>query len=158
MSKRYFKKELPESAVYIAGHPLKFDILETEDPTLAAQLDACISRGIGGVIALSAEQFAAESQKKTSGINYESAFKQNPQQRQSELSTLHALHAAGAGDKQRAQPNLVAKTNPGDSPVSGRAMPEPVSVPSPNAFSGIFAKPKTAKKSDVKAATAPAAT
>ena len=153
MPKRYYLKELPQSAVYISGHPFKFDILETEDPGLISQLDACVARHVGGVMAITKEQFEVEAQKKTSGIICESGPKQKPPtQRNSELSTLHALHAAGASDRMRAQPSLVA--GPNDSKVSGRPMPDPISVPSPNSFSGLFAKPKTAKASDVKSTVA----
>jgi hypothetical protein len=150
MSKRYFKKELPDSAVYIGGHPFKFDVLETEDPTMIAQLDACISRQVGGIIAITQEQYAAEAQKKTNGIRYEPNFTPSPNlQRSSELSTLRALRAAEAGVN-RAPSAFPLSAN--DSNVTGRPRPDPISVPSPNQFSGIFLKPVTAKASDVKAA------
>lgn len=156
MSKRYYQKELSNSPVYIGGHPVKFDILETEDLTLISELDNCIRRGIGGIIAMSAEEYAVESQKKTSGTSSGSVFSHNPnQQRHSELSAQRQRLAAEGAAANGRHPPSGQFTREGAMPTSGRPIPDPISVPSPNAFSGLFVKPPTAKASEVKAKTKP---
>lgn len=164
MATRFYKKEIPESPVYVAGVPLKFEVLSTEDPTMIAELDRCIHFGRGGIVSITAEQFEEESKKKQTGISSESGYKQ--QRQRQELSSLHTSRSLAVGADVRigeafASPQL----NPFGGPMEGRAhtprnqfglpggpagptggkpMPDPIELPT-----GADFKPPTAKLVDV---------
>ena len=152
-------------AVYINGTPLKFEVLETADPTLIAELDRCIQFGRGGVFSISAEEFAEESKKKLSETNSESGYKQRRQRL--ELSSLHINpnRVAGAVSAEVGQTFASPQLSPFGGPLEGRAhtprnqfglpggpagpsgakpMPDPIELPT-----GADFKPPTAKMSDV---------
>ena len=132
---RFFAKELADSALYIMGHPMKFDIMATQDTLLIAELDKCVKKGIGGVTTISESQYQEEVKKKELGTNSPSSS--NGQRKQ----VLSALHLS-----QNVRPVAGRQINvqPGASQVTGR-MPEPIEVPSPQSF-GL---PPIAKTIDV---------
>jgi hypothetical protein len=140
---KFYRKELPDTPVYINGAPVRFEVLRTEDQTMINELDACIARHMGGIVAITEEEFLVLDQKKTSETSYGSAFKQRQSSQQGPSGLRSRLAAATAE-----LPGL--PVDPNALPVSGRPIPQPVQVPSPNKFSGIFIKPSTAKASDVK--------
>lgn len=142
---RFYRKELPETPVYVNGAPIRFDILKTEDPTLISHLDACIREQRAGIIAITEEEYEVEAKKKANGKS--SAYDSSPRLRRQELSARPNLAAGGADDTARAFQRVAAMPQvggPGTSPVSGRQMPDPIQVPSPEKFSGVFVKPPTA--------------
>src|SRR4030095_9689667 len=61
---KYYRKEIPEQAVLIFGHPYRFDFLATEDTSLIHELDKCIAKQRGGVIAITQEEYDSELKKK----------------------------------------------------------------------------------------------
>ena len=132
---RYYSKDLPESPVYIMGHPMKFDILATQDTLLITELDKCVKKGVGGVATMSEADYNEAVKKKELSGNSPSSS--NGQRRQ----VLSALHL-----QQNVQPvaGRQIKVLPGASQVTGR-MPEPIEVPSPQSF-GL---PPLAKTTDV---------
>jgi hypothetical protein len=154
---RYYSKEIPDSAVFVNGAAMRFDILETSDATLIAELDKCIARGIGGVLSITAEQYAEELKKKADGNL--SGFNSNsrPQRRELSAHQLGGLRAAGESgnangqfaapqqpDRARNQHGLGAIREPAK-------MPDPIEVPTTESFAGMFSKPPTAKLKDMKA-------
>lgn len=157
---KYYVKELPQTPIYVRGQPIKFDLLETSDPVLIQELDKCVVKGIAGVISVTKEKYDEELKKKASGNSSE--FNSRPSNRRQELSAFHARRAAEAQGKgssfQFGEHGTFAApqrdtTPPNVSGVTGRPMPDPIEVPSPSAFSGIFLKPApTAKASEVNAA------
>lgn len=156
MSNRYYLKELPETAVYIAGSPMKFDLLETADPLLISELNKCVTRGVGGIIEITETQYRDELKKKEQESNSRRSLNQ-PRGRQ-ELSALHARRAAEARGKGSSFLHNGMFAPPQNdrqphSPVSGRPMPDPIEVPSPSVFSGVFLKkPPTAPASEIESA------
>lgn len=159
---RYYSKEIPESAVFINGTAMRFDILETADQTLVTELDKCIERGIGGVISMTKEEYDEEVKKKVSGLSSPSSLRQQHQRQELSANQLAGLRAAGAvGNNingQFAAPQVPMGRN--HTPHSqfglpnGRAqtpMPDPIQVPSVEDFAAAFAKPPTAKMSEVNA-------
>lgn len=154
---RYYSKEIPDSAVFINGAAMRFDILETNDAVLIAELDKCIARGIGGVLSITAEQYAEEAKKKAEGNS--SGFNSNskPQRRELSAHQLGGLRAAGAngnGSGQFAAPQQPerARNQHGLGPVREPAkMPDPIEVPTAESFAGVFTKPQTAKLKDMRA-------
>lgn len=156
MPTKYYQKELPESAVYVKGAPLKFDLLQTQDPSLIEELDRCVSRGVGGVISITEAQYQEELKKKE--LESSSRHSSNQPRGRQELSAPSARHVAEAIDRTKSLVNGGMFAGPqrdkNSSPVSGRPMPEPILVPSPNEFSGIFTKPPpTAKASEIESAS-----
>lgn len=157
--RKFYSKEIPESPVYVAGHPLVFDYLETEDAALIAELDKCVARGIGGVMSVTQEQFEVEVKKK----NNESPLNGHSKQRQQrpELSALQlaGLRAVEGGGKvsqfARPQQPTANPHNRHGLPISGNApgpmpsMPDPIEVPTPESF-GPITKPPTVKAKDLK--------
>lgn len=117
------------------GQPLKFDILATQDTLLIAELDKCAARGVGGVMTLTEAQYNEEVKKKETGQSLLNSS--NPSKRRQVLSALHLNVRPVAGG----QINLP----PTGSAVTGRHIPEPIEVPSPQSF-GL---PPLAKTSDV---------
>lgn len=154
---RYFSKEIPESAVVINGTSMRFDILETADPILIRELDACIARGVGGVISISESQYQEEVKKKASGNPSHDSL--NPRRQRQELSAnqllnLRAAVGVGNANGQFAQPQMGRPHTPNNSfglPRAQGPAPDPIEVPSAADFAAAFAKPPTAKMSEVKA-------
>lgn len=142
---RFFAKDLPESPVFVMGHPMTFDFLETSDPTLIAELENCIRRSVGGVSEISAETYAEEIKKKErerlSGNN------SKPQFRRTELSFIGSPGAAAHGSSftRRQQPEVNHAPS-----VNGQPMPDPIEVPAASSFT----LPPTAKMKDLKASKA----
>mgnify|MGYP000022248475 CR=1 FL=1 len=94
---KYYKKEIPEMPVYVNGTPLKFEVLETADPLLIAELDKCIQFSRGGVSEISAAEFEEESKKKQNATRSESGYKQQRQRQELSSQQLAQSLAAGAG-------------------------------------------------------------
>ncbi len=163
MPRKYYTKEIPDSGLLILGNSLRFDLLETEDAALIAELDKCIARGVGGIISLTEDQYNEELKKKSAGILSNGGLRKQPQRQ--ELSALHLPRhlAAGAGGTnpdgqfakpqtpvgRTATPHLRSGLPNGQGPSA--QMPDPIEVPSAAEFSGMLAKPPTAKMSSVKA-------
>lgn len=93
---KYYKKDIPEMPVYVNGTPLKFEVLETADPTLIAELDNCIRNSRGGVTEITAEEYAEESKKKLNETRSESGYKQQRQRLELSSPLLNRNLAAGA--------------------------------------------------------------
>lgn len=156
---RYFSKEIPESAVVINGTSMRFDLLETADQILINELDACIARGVGGVVSISEAQYQEEVKKKASGNSSHNSL--NPRRQRQELSAnqllnLRAVAGAGNGNAngQFAQPQMGRPHTPNNSfglPRAQGPAPDPIEVPSAADFAAALAKPPTAKMSEVKA-------
>jgi hypothetical protein len=158
MATKYYRKEIPEMPFYVHGTPLKFEVLETSDAALIAELDKAIHFGRGGIIAINKEEFEEESKKKPSGTISESAYKQK--QHRHELSALHQDPRFAAGDVADAFRFGVARpqerehnphTRPGlpggaIGPAGSRPMPDPIELPTT-----VDLKPPTAKLSEVAA-------
>jgi hypothetical protein len=145
----YYRKEIPESPVYVKGAPMSFDFLETSDPTLIAEFTACIRGQRGGIIEMTKEEYESEIKKKENGIGSESSFR--PRMRQQGLSAFNLQGRRAAvpdGSAMLARPQIAVGKN--DSQVSGRPMPDPIQVPSPGAFKGAFKRPPTGKMPDPK--------
>lgn len=138
---KYYAKDLPESPVFVLGHPMMFEFLETGDPTLIAELDNCVRRGVGGVREISAETYAEELKKK----ELEKRFGNNskPQHRRTELSFIGSPGAAAHGSSftRRQQPEVNHAPS-----VNGQPMPDPIEVP----VASSFALPPTAKMKELK--------
>lgn len=163
---RHYGKEIPESAVWINGVPLKFEILETADPTTIAELDKCIAHGRGGVYSITEEQYAEELKKKESGISSSSSSMQ-PRSRQ-ELSALHfpqrpvavdGAHVDFGGTFARFQDREQKPHNqhglpggsigPAGNSSTARPMPDPIEIPKPSELKPN--RPPTAKLSEIAA-------
>lgn len=156
--RKFYSKEIPESPVYVAGHPLVFDVLETEDAALIAELDKCVARGVGGVMTITQEQFEVEVKKKSNGQLSNGSLR--PKQQRQELSAmqlagLRAVEGAGKVSQfARPQQPTANPHNRHGLPVSGNApgpipaLPDPIEVPTPESF-GPISKPPTAKAKDV---------
>jgi hypothetical protein len=159
--RKFYAKDLPESPVYVAGHPLIFDFLETEDAALISELDKCIAYSRGGVTEITEDRFKEEVKKKENGNN--SANSLRPRMQRTELQAVQwdALRAAGAegsrGQFAKPQvferehrphnrPGLPAATGPSPT-ANGRAMPDPIEVPTAESFGEI--RPPTAKLKDI---------
>lgn len=170
---RYYGKEIAELPVYVNGVPLKFDILETTDPALIAELDKCIAKGRGGVYSITVEKYAEELKKKGSGQPLQSDS--TPRHSRQELSALHSQQVLaavgrdqldqsrfGAGTFAKPQdrehrphnahglPSVMGPSGAGSRvpPPHTGPMPDPIEVP---AEIKVF-KPATAKMSEVMSA------
>ena len=155
MPTKYYSKEIPEAPVFVSGHPMRFDLLETSDPMLITELDKCVARGIGGVISITPEQYAEESKKKQA---LQSSNNSKPPHRQ-ELSALQldARRVVEAVGNPAPRQGMFAKPQvpPADQFQRGpEPMPEPIEVPTPDSF--VVRPPPTARvpKSSKKAAVA----
>lgn len=146
---RFFKKEIPEAPVFCMGHPLRFDVLETSDPMLVAELDKCVTRGVGGVVSISEEEYQEEIKKKELLRLSNSSSK--PPHRQ-ELSALRldarrVVEAVG-----NPAPKIGQFAKPQVPPAVQRnghePMPEPIEVPTPESF--VIKPPPTMKASATK--------
>lgn len=154
---RYFSKEIPETAVVINGTSMRFDILETADPVLIQELDNCVARGVGGVVAISEAQYQEEVKKKAQGNSSHDSL--NPRRQRQELSanqflSLRAAVDAGNITGQFAKPQVGRAHTPNNSfglPRAQGPAPDPIEVPTAESFAAAFAKPPTAKMSEVKA-------
>lgn len=132
------------------GHPMRFDILETSDSMLIAELDKCVARGIGGVIAITEEQYKDEAQKKILSQQSSNNSKQPPHRQ--ELSALRldgrrVVEAVG-----NPAPKIGQFAKPQVPPQNQRnghePMPEPIEVPTPDSF--VIKPPPTMKLSSTK--------
>jgi hypothetical protein len=139
---RYYMKELETVPIYIFGQPFRFDVLATEDPQLIHELDKCIAKQRGGVIAITKEEHDVAVQKKiTENLLRDSS--KPPHQR-------HELKAVQLPQDRRA---VEVVANPGGRrggmfarPQVGRdgtvlngrhdatPMPDPIQIPSPTQF------------------------
>jgi hypothetical protein len=148
---QYYLKEIPETAVIINGVSMRFDILETADPILISELDKCIQRQIGGVVAITKEQFDEEVKKKAN--EKLSGNSSNPLRRRQELSSnllagVGAAAGAGRSNGQFATPQTGRESNPhnrGGLPKGVGPAPDPIEVPSAGDFASSFDRPPTAK-------------
>jgi len=156
--RKFYSKDLPESPVYVAGHPLIFDFLETEDSALISELDKCVARCVGGVKEITQDEFTEEVKKKESGNS--SANNLRPKLQRTELQAVQwdALRAAGAGVNkgQFSRPQMPEHrphnqhglpSSQGPSASNGKVMPDPIEVPTAESFGEI--KPPTAKMKDL---------
>lgn len=158
---KFYRKEIPELPVYVHGAPLRFEVLATEDSSMIVELDLCITKGRGGIISITEEQYTEEVKKKGSAIL--SGYDWKHRQQRQELSALHLLpNAADAVSAQGgsifANPQLGGREHKphnrpglptGTGPSGGRAMPDPIEVPSVKDLTPT--KPPTAKMSEVAA-------
>jgi hypothetical protein len=156
---RYYQKEIPESGVIINGTTMRFDLLETEDSILISELDKCIERGVGGVVSITKEHYDDEVKKKGSGLSSPNSLKPLHQRQELSANQLAGLRAAGVvssnADGQFAAPQMGRNHTPNNRfglPNGKAQMPDPIEVPTADDFSAAFAKPPTAKMSEVKAA------
>jgi len=162
--RKFYSKEIPESPVIVNGISMRFDIIETEDPVLIRELDKCIAASVGGVMSITAEQFAEGVKKKASGIPSEDSLRHKQQRQELTSIPLDALRAAGVGSAkgQFASPQLPITERahtpnnrpgiPGGRGPSPSATPEPIEAPSADAFSAAFSKPPTASMKDMRQA------
>lgn len=158
-SSRYYRKEIPESPIYIFGKPLKFEILETADASLIAELDKCIAHGRGGVIAISQDEYEAEKKTCQREMRSDSVYKQN-RQRLELSSPLFGQHLAvdaaneirisGAfarpQEREHTPNNQFGLPAGAVGPGNSKAMPDPIELPKAEDM-----KPPTAKLSEVAA-------
>jgi len=144
MPTKYYRKELPTQPIYVNGRPLTFDVIETSDAALIAQLDSAIAGHRGGIEEINAATYQEEVQKKTT----EKRSGDESKNRRFELSAINlGAHAAAAvvnlsaGDQRiPGQPVTTSERLP-----SGREKPDPIMVPSPNQFGHLVNKPNKPK-------------
>jgi len=141
----YFKKDLPESPIYVFGHPMRFDLLMTEDAAMAQELTNCANRHVGGITVLNKEQFEEEVKKKTAENGSGNSSK--PKQWRTELSHPFRPEPSVVAGGSFARPQI-PQVPIAQAPRVG-PMPEPLSVPSPESL--VVPKPPTAKMSKVTA-------
>lgn len=126
---------------------MRFDLLETSDPTLIAELDKCVARHIGGVVAITPEEYAEEQNKKKL---LSSSNNSKPQHRQ-ELSALQLdprrVVEAVANPAPRGGMFAKPQVPPANDQLANghiqHQMPEPIEVPTPESF--VVKPPPTAK-------------
>jgi hypothetical protein len=153
---KYYRKELENQAVFIFGHPMRFDFLATEDPALISELDKCAAKGIGGVVSITKEQHDEELKKKETLELSNGSSKPHPStpHRQEIVSpNLHGPRVAEVIANPGGRRNgMFARPQMGDRqgwPPQNRQggddrhgpMPDPIQIPSPQQF----APPPTAK-------------
>jgi hypothetical protein len=61
---KWYKKELPDQAVYISGRPYKFDFMATSDPWLINEFDSAIRHQSGGIVEITQAQYDESIKKK----------------------------------------------------------------------------------------------
>ena len=157
MTTKYYRKDIPQMPVYVRGTPLKFEILETQDPILIEELDKCIAFSRGGVMSITKEEFEEEAKKKPSGTTSESGYKQRQQRVELSSQLLNqnlvvdgGINVGGqfANPQDFGRPHTPKETfglpNGAVGPAGGRPMPDPIEVPKPSDM-----KPPTAKLSEV---------
>lgn len=158
MATKYFGKELPEAPVYVNGTPLKFEVLETQDPVLISELTKCIARGKGGVSEITKEQFDEAIKKKLHETKFESGYRQNRRRQELSPQLQNRLLAAGGDGSMPnfAGPQFGRESKPNNffglptgatGPSGGRPMPDPIEIPTVDDL-----KPPTAKLSEIVAA------
>jgi hypothetical protein len=144
---RYFSKELPEAAIYIFGHPMTFDVMETSDPALIAEFQSAISRNSGGISEITAEKFAEEVKKKES--EKLSGGSLRPSFKRTELSALQFGNPGAAVASRFSKPQQSEwSKGPGTAPEQARQMPDPVDIPTSASF--IVPPPPTARMKESK--------
>lgn len=139
---RYFQKDLPDSPVWIAGHPMRFDFLPTEDPALIAEFENCIRNSVGGISEISKAQFDEEVKKKAQEKLLGSSL--NPPPRRQELTAFQFGNPAVAAASRFARQQEWVKP---PQPQAQHPMPDPIDVPT----AASFAQPPLAKMKDLKA-------
>lgn len=147
MPTKWYQKEIPESPVFISGHPMRFDILETSDPILVTELDKCAARGIGGVMAITQEQYKSESEKKTLQ-NLSNGSSKLPHRQEISALQLDARRVVEAVGNPAPRGGMFSRPQvPTDSHRengnSHQQMPEPIEIPAPASF--VIKQPPTAK-------------
>jgi hypothetical protein len=140
---RFFQKELPEAQIWIAGHPIQFDIMETNDPLLIAEFENCIRRNSGGITEITAEKYAEEVKKKE--LEKLSGSNSKPQHKRTELSAFQ-FGNPGAAVASRFARQQSPTTERGMVAPVGHPMPDPIEVPT----AASFALPPVAKMKDLK--------
>lgn len=155
---KYYRKEIPTQAVYIFGQPFRFDFLATEDVALVHELDKCIRKQMGGVIAITKDEYDAELKKKES--EQQLSANSNSLQQRRELRALNQPLPERRAVEVVANPGgrrngMFARQQMGDrggisahQGGDGRngPMPDPIQIPSPSQFT----TPPTAKLSEMK--------
>lgn len=146
---KYYMKEIPDSALILSGAALRFDILETEDSHLIAELDKCIERQVGGILSITKQQYEEELKKKETGRL--SGNSSNPLRRRQELSAnllagVGVAAEAGRSNGQFAAPQLpngreATPHNRSGLPKGNGPAPDPIDVPSAE----TFIRPPTSK-------------
>jgi hypothetical protein len=151
----YFKKELPEQAVFVAGFPVRFDFMATEDPLMVSELTKCANKGVGGVIAITKEIYDEELSKKNAALSNGSSkpHLSTPHRQEIISPNLHGPRVAEVVANPGGRRNgMFARPQMGDRqgwPPQNRQggddrhgpMPDPIQIPSP----AQFAPPPTAK-------------
>lgn len=160
--RKFYLKEIPDTPVIVNGASMRFDVLATEDPTLIAELDKCIEKSIGGVIAITEEVYNEEVKKKESGTHSGSNLKRRHQRQELSAIQLVELRAAVAasGKGQFASPQIPSGRNhtpnnrPGLPGTRGGPTPDPIEVPTAESFAEAFSKPPTASMKSIKSVAA----
>lgn len=158
---RYFKKELPDNPVYCLGQPFRFDFLATEDAVLISELDKCIRKQMGGVIAITKEEYEEELKKKEASPQFGGSSNGSPLRRQEIVAAQFRHLNLGVGQDGRRVAAVVANPSSNrrgllaqqalpqreaaQAPTMAQ-MPDPIQIPTP----AQFAKPPTAKVGDLK--------
>lgn len=136
MPNRHFLKELENQPVWIRGAPIRFDILETDDPILIEELDNCIRGARGGIVSISEEQYAVELKKKENAKSSASSSSSQPWRK--ELSSPEALRAAvhqGGSFARPQEPRPFNQFAMQQTPrLAPAEMPAPLAVPDASEF------------------------
>jgi hypothetical protein len=149
---RYFKKEIPDQAIYVFGQPFRFDFLATEDPAMIIELDKCIAKQRGGVIAISKEEYEVEAQKKTNEQLLRNASQPHRQELKSSNLNLHPERRAAEAvvNPGGSRKGMFARQQMDRQGVAAHRqqepMPDPIQIPS----TAQFTTPPTAKLSEMK--------
>ena len=144
MAMKFYRKELPTQPIYVNGRPMLFDVTATEDPVLISQLDAAIAGHRGGIESITEEEYQSEVQKKTT----EKRSGDDSRNRRFELSAIHLGAHAAAGAVNLSSSDVRIPGQPVSTAVrlpSGRELPDPILVPSPNQFGNLVNKPNKPK-------------
>lgn len=128
MTTRWYYKELPENQLWLSsGARFTFEWLETSDAWLISELDAAIANQIGGVIAITKEQYD-EGIKKKSEVKSPNSLPRrqeiNPLQHQFNMSPRGFPGARAVAGGVRSQPVAVPAAE----------LPDPLQVPDPSQF------------------------
>jgi hypothetical protein len=149
---KYYRKEIPDQAIYVFGQPFRFDILATEEVPLIHELDKCIAKQRGGVIAITQEEYEVEVKKKaTEQLLRNASQPHRPELKSSNLNLQPERRVAEAvvnpgGSRQ----GMFARQQMDRQGIAAHRqqelMPDPIQIPSPNQF----ITPPTAKLSEMK--------
>lgn len=128
--KAYFAKELPDQALYLAGKAYRFEVMETEDPTLIRLLDGAIAKRIGGVSRISEQDYLAKKKVMASQPSLKKQYKRE-EVRQKLVPQPRSLSRNRNG-------NAVAEANPTPAQVATNAVVD-MSKFIPTASKGVLA-------------------